>query len=123
MTTKKSVALIIVLMMVLSALAGCSSTKTNTPGEATKAPASVEGNAETSADKTPDGETSAEREHATFSLLNMSAATTTVDLGRTLPSASTWRRRPMSIWRSSIWSVPTSVRRLPCSSPPVNIPT
>ena len=52
MTTKKSVALIIVLMMVLSALAGCSSTKTNTPGEATKAPASVEGNAETSADKT-----------------------------------------------------------------------
>ena len=35
MTTKKSVALIIVLMMVLSALAGCSSTKTNTPGEAT----------------------------------------------------------------------------------------
>ena len=31
MTTKKSVALIIVLMMVLSALAGCSSTKTNTP--------------------------------------------------------------------------------------------
>ena len=46
MTTKKSVALIIVLMMVLSALAGCSSTKTNTPGEATKAPASVEGNAE-----------------------------------------------------------------------------
>ena len=33
MTTKKSVALIIVLMMVLSALAGCSSTKTNTPGD------------------------------------------------------------------------------------------
>ena len=61
MTTKKSVALIIVLMMVLSALAGCSSTKTNTPGEATKAPESVEENAETSADKTPDGETSAER--------------------------------------------------------------
>lgn len=54
MTTKKSVALIIVLMMVLSALAGCSSTKTNTPGEATKAPESVEENAETSANKTPD---------------------------------------------------------------------
>ena len=85
MTTKKSVALIIVLMMVLSALAGCSSTKTNTPGEATKAPASVEGNAETSADKTPDGETSAEREHATFSLLNMSAATTTVDPWKDTP--------------------------------------
>lgn len=85
MTTKKSVALIIVLMMVLSALAGCSSTKTNTPGEATKAPASVEENAETSADKTPDGETSAEREHATFSLLNMSAATTTVDPWKDTP--------------------------------------
>ena len=85
MTTKKSVALIIVLMMVLSALAGCSSTKTNTPGEATKAPASVEENAETSADKTPDGETSAEREHATFSLLNMAAATTTVDPWKDTP--------------------------------------
>lgn len=85
MTTKKSVALIIVLMMVLSALAGCSSTKTNTPGGATKAPASVEGNAETSADKTPDGETSAEREHATFSLLNMSAATTTIDPWKDTP--------------------------------------
>ena len=75
MTTKKSVALIIVLMMVLSALAGCSSTKTNTPGEATKAPASVEENAETSA----------EREHATFSLLNMAAATTTVDPWKDTP--------------------------------------
>ena len=85
MTTKKSVALIIVLMMVLSALAGCSSTKTNTPGEATKAPASVEENAGTSADKTPDGETSAEREHATFSLLNMAAATTTVDPWKDTP--------------------------------------
>ena len=71
--------------MVLSALAGCSSTKTNTPGEATKAPASVEENAGTSADKTPDGETSAEREHATFSLLNMSAATTTVDPWKDTP--------------------------------------
>lgn len=75
MTMRKSIAILIALMMVLAALAGCSSNPTTTP-DATKAPAADP--AEPSTDD-PAEPAAVERDPATFSLLYMSAATTTVD--------------------------------------------
>ena len=79
MTMRKTIAILIALMMVLAALAGCSSTQTTTP-DATKAPAADAPAADAPAqDDAPAAPAEAEREPATFSLLHMSSATTTVD--------------------------------------------
>ena len=76
MSLKKSIAIILTLMMVVAMLAGCSTT-TETPATSPEA---------TSGDAAPaDGgeeqpaEEVVERDPATFSLLYMSSATTTVD--------------------------------------------
>ena len=76
MSLKKSIAIILTLMMVVAMLAGCSTT-TETPAASPEA---------TSGDAAPaDGgeeqpaEEVVERDPATFSLLYMSSATTTVD--------------------------------------------
>jgi putative aldouronate transport system substrate-binding protein len=88
MSIKKSIAIVIALTMVLATLAGCSSAPTPA---ATPTPAPSQGGEpapEDSAEPAESGEPAAtepEREPATFSLLNMAAATTTVDPWRDTP--------------------------------------
>lgn len=79
MTMRKTIAILIALMMVLAALAGCSSNQTATTPDATKAPAADNGDAAPAQDDEPAAPAEAERDPATFSLLVMSSATTTVD--------------------------------------------
>ena len=78
MTMRKTIAILIALMMVLAALAGCSSNQTAAP-DATQAPAADNGDAAPAQDDEPAAPAEAERDPATFSLLVMSSATTTVD--------------------------------------------
>ena len=83
MTMKKSLALIIALMMVLAALAGCAADKPAADAPAADAPAADAPAADAPAADAPAADAPAadavQREAAEFSLLIMSSATTTVD--------------------------------------------
>lgn len=75
MTMKKTIAIILAMMMVLAALAGCSST-TGTSNAADSKNPDAAGDAAPGANS---GDAAVDRTAATFSLLVMSSATTTVD--------------------------------------------